>query len=90
MNILETERPSKQNSQISLRKGSTKLDTHPKDKSTHLVSQDSDQVAVNFDELKETLMGMRKLAEHNSQLRKQLTFLLKNKVGSSVARALAR
>jgi hypothetical protein len=35
-------------------------------------------------------MGMRKLAEHNSQLRKQLTFLLKSKVGSSVARALVR
>jgi hypothetical protein len=87
MNILETERPCKQSPQVTLRKDSAKLDGHPKD---HLLSQDSDQIAVNFDELKGTLMGMRKLAEHNAHLRKQLNFLLKNKVGSSVARALAR
>jgi hypothetical protein len=90
VNILETERPYKQSSQISLRKDSTKLEAHPKDKPDHLVSQDSDQIAVNFDELRETLMGMRKLAEHNSQLKKQLNFLLRNKAGSSVARALVR
>lgn len=72
---------------MSLRKDSAKLDTHPRD---HLTSQDSDQVAVNFDELRGTLMGMRKLAEHNAQLRKLLSFLLKNKGGSSVVRALAR
>lgn len=33
---------------------------------------------------------MKKLAEQNSQLKKQLNFLLKNKSSNSVIKALAR
>ena len=94
INVLETQRPLKQANLSLYRKESGKSDkenyNREKNEISNTANTEGEQIAVNFDQLKDTLIAMKKLSEQNIMLKKQLAFLNKNKPNNSVFKALLR